>query len=64
MPEPFTIMPYLTVISWGFTGVGIAAILAAILPQATDMSSSWWTYTRKLLDLLGMNVFNAENMPQ
>jgi hypothetical protein len=40
---------------------GIAAILAAILPQAPEGSP--WVPARKFLDLLAFNFKNAANAP-
>lgn len=55
------ILPYLTAASWLATVCGVAAVLAAILPPATLMSPVWWQSTRRVLDLLAMNVINARN---
>ena len=40
---------------------GIAAILAAFAPQATEASPAWWKHCRRVLDLLAANFKNARN---
>lgn len=40
---------------------GIAAILAAFAPPATDASPAWWKHCRAMLDLLAGNFKNARN---
>jgi hypothetical protein len=41
--------------------VGIAAILAAVLPPATAASPAWWRVARHLLDWCAANKGNARN---
>jgi hypothetical protein len=41
--------------------IGIAAILAAVLPPATAVSPAWWRSTRHLLDWCAANKGNATN---
>ncbi len=41
--------------------IGIAAILAAVLPAATATSPGWWRVTRHLLDWCAANKGNATN---
>jgi Tfp pilus assembly protein FimT len=40
---------------------GIAAILAAFAPPATEQSPAWWKRCRVVLDLLAANFRNARN---
>jgi hypothetical protein len=40
---------------------GIAAILAAFAPPATEASPAWWKHCRRVLDLLAANWRNARN---
>lgn len=40
---------------------GIAAILAAFAPPATEASPAWWRQVRAVLDLLAANFKNARN---
>ena len=40
---------------------GIAAILAAFAPPATEASPAWWKHFRTVLDLLAANWRNARN---
>lgn len=40
---------------------GIAAILAAFAPPATEASPAWWRHTRRVLDLMAANFRNARN---
>jgi hypothetical protein len=42
-------------------GVGIAAILAAVLPPASAASPAWWRFARHLLDWCAANKGNATN---
>lgn len=58
MPD---LMPYLTAASWVATVCGTSAAMAAVLPQATVLSPSWWYYARRVIDVVGLNVFNAKN---
>ena len=41
--------------------IGIAAILAAVLPPATATSPGWWRVIRHLLDWCAANKGNATN---
>jgi len=41
--------------------IGIAAILAAILPPATPASPGWWRAARLVLDWCAANRGNARN---
>lgn len=43
------------------TVCGIAAILAAFAPPATEASPVWWRHTRRVLDLMAANFRNARN---
>ena len=43
------------------TVTGIAAILAAFAPPATEASPAWWKHCRAVLDLLAGNFKNARN---
>ena len=40
---------------------GLAAKIAALAPQATAASPSWWRALRFVLDLLGGNWWHATN---
>lgn len=40
---------------------GIAAVLAAFAPPATEASPAWWRHIRTVLDLLAANWKNARN---
>lgn len=40
---------------------GIAAILAAFAPPASEASPAWWKHCRRVLDLLAANFGNARN---
>ena len=40
---------------------GVAAILAAFAPPATEASPAWWKHCRPALDLLAANWRNARN---
>jgi hypothetical protein len=49
---------------WGeyvLIGCGVAAILAAFAPPATEASPAWWRQARTVLDLLAANWKNARN---
>jgi hypothetical protein len=41
--------------------IGIAAILAAVLPPATAASPAWWRFTREALDWCAANKGSAAN---
>jgi len=43
------------------TVCGVAAILAAFAPPATEASHAWWKHCRTVLDLLAANWRNARN---
>lgn len=40
---------------------GVAAVLAAFAPPATETSPAWWKHCRAMLDLLAGNFKNARN---
>lgn len=40
---------------------GIAAIVAAFAPPATEASPGWWRHARRVLDLMAANFRNARN---
>lgn len=42
----------------------ISANLAAVTPQASTSSPTWWRYTRAVLDVLAANAHNAANAPR
>lgn len=46
---------YLTIVC------GIAALVAAIVPPATEASPAWWKNARRVLDILAANVRHARN---
>ena len=50
-----------TYVSYIVAAIGIAAILAAVLPPATAASPAWWRVTRHLLDWCAANKGNATN---
>jgi hypothetical protein len=50
-----------TYVSYLVAAIGIAAILAAVLPPATATSPAWWRATRHLLDWCAANKGNATN---
>ena len=43
------------------TVCGIAALLAAFAPPATEASPMWWRHARRGLDLMAANFRNARN---
>lgn len=43
------------------TACGVAALLAALAPPATEASPAWWRQVRTVLDLLAANFKNARN---
>ena len=43
--------------------IGIAALLAAVLPPATPASPGWWRAARLVLDWCAANRGNARNAP-
>jgi hypothetical protein len=50
--------------AWGnylLAAIGIAAILAAVLPPATATSPRWWRIAREVLDWCAANRGNAKN---
>lgn len=54
----------ITLLGWGeyLTIVcGIAALVAAVAPPATEASPAWWKHCRVVLDLLAANFKNARN---
>jgi hypothetical protein len=48
-------------VSYLVAAIGIAAILAAVLPPASAASPSWWRLTRHILDWCAANKGNATN---
>lgn len=46
---------YLTIVC------GIAALVAAVAPPATEASPAWWRQARRVLDILAANVRHARN---
>jgi len=48
-------------VSYLVAAIGIAAILAAVLPPATAASPAWWRLTREALDWCAANKGNARN---
>lgn len=40
---------------------GIAAMVAAFAPPASEASPAWWKHCRRVLDLLAANFRNARN---
>lgn len=48
-------------VSYLVAAIGIAAILAAVLPPASAASPSWWRVVRHLLDWCAANKGNATN---
>lgn len=54
----------ITALGWGeyLTIVcGIAALVAAVAPPATEASPAWWRQARRVLDILAANVRHARN---
>lgn len=53
-----------TALGWGeylALVCGIAALLAAVAPPATEASPAWWKKARRVLDILAANVRHARN---
>lgn len=48
-------------IGYLLAAVGIAAILAAVLPPATAASPYWWRVAREILDWCAANKGSASN---
>jgi hypothetical protein len=48
---------------YAVSAIGIAAILAAVLPPATAASAGWWRAVRPVLDWCAANKGNATNAP-
>jgi hypothetical protein len=49
--------------SYLVAAIGIAALLAAVLPPASAASPAWWRVARHLLDWCAANKGNATNAP-
>ena len=48
-------------VSYLAAAIGVAAILAAVLPPATTASPRWWRCVRDILDWCAANKGNARN---
>lgn len=54
----------ITLLGWGeylALVCGIAALVAAVAPPATEASPAWWRQARRVLDILAANVRHARN---
>jgi len=50
------------IVGYIFSAIGVAAVVAAALPQGKPGTA--WATARQVIDLLAANVANAKNHPQ